>query len=320
MADNTAQTSRRTLGRTGLSVSRIGLGGGGPSCLGRKQGRSDAEAVRLVQRAFDLGINFVDTSQRNGTEDIIGRAIRGCNRDGLVLSTKATVSDGGKLHSPREFAAAIDSSLRTLGTPYIDIMHFHGVLPQEYDYVVAELLPVMEGFRDAGKLRYIGLTEIFDRDREHAMLRRALKDDYWDAMMVGFNLVNQSARESVLVPAAEKDIGLLGMFAVRRALVSAETFTGVLQDLQSRGQLPAGLDVAATVEQLCCAEGEHGAMTSIAYRYCRDEPAIHCVLAGTGDTGHLEQNVQAFCAPPLSVTARRLIDATFGGVADFSGN
>ncbi len=102
-------------------------------------------------------------------------------------------------------------------------MHFHAVLPQEYDYVVAKLLPVMEKFRAAGKVRYIGLTEIFDRDRDHAMLRRALADDCWDVMMVGFNMVNQSARDVVFPAAQEKNIGILGMFAVRRALTSAES-------------------------------------------------------------------------------------------------
>ena len=154
-----------------------------------------------------------------------------------MLSTKATVSEGGVLKTASQFTASLENSLQALGTPYIDIMHFHGVLPHEYEYVVAELLPVMEKFRAAGKVRYIGLTEIFDRDRDHAMLRRALADDCWDVMMVGFNMVNQSARELVFPAAQEKNIGILGMFAVRRALTSAELFGQAMRELQSLGAL-----------------------------------------------------------------------------------
>jgi len=310
----------RTLGRTGLQVSRIGLGGGGHSCLGRTQGKTEAESVRVVQRAIELGINLFDTSGRNGTERIIGRGIRGHDRDALVLSTKRTVSEAGVLNSAAQFAAALDESLQLLDTPYVDIMHFHGVAPGEYDYVVAELLPVMERFRAQGKVRYIGLTEIFDKDRDHAMLRRALADDYWDVVMVGFNMVNQSARERVLIAAREKDIGILGMFAVRRALASAEAFRQALHELVSAGELAPDFEIDASIERLCTDAGQRGALADIAYRYCRDERGMHSVLVGTGDIGHLEQNVATFLQPPLPASTRRFIAETFGHITDFSGN
>ena len=309
-----------TLGRTGLRVSQVGLGAGGNSCLGRKKGKTEAESVQVVKRAIDLGINLIDTSGRNLTEGIIGRGIQGYDRANLVLSTKRTVSEAGVLNTAKQFGDSLETSFKTLNTPYIDIMHFHGVLPDEYDYVVAELLPVMEEFRAAGKIRHIGLTEIFDRDRDHTMLRRALADDFWDVMMVGFNMVNQSARDLIFAAAQEKKIGVLGMFAVRRAFASAEAFRQALLDLQSRGKLSTHLDVEHILENLK-GKGEHRAtVAEIAYRYCRDEPAIHSVLMGTGEISHLEKNVKTFAAPPLTDDSRRYIAETFGHISDFSGN
>lgn len=320
MPENAIGVKYRALGRTGLRVSQIGLGGGGNSCLGRKKGKTEAESVRVVTRAIDLGINLIDTAARNGTESIIGRAIRGSDRDKLVLSTKATVSEGRVLHTAAQFTSSLENSLMALRTPYIDIMHFHGVLPHEYEYVVAELLPVMEKFRAAGKVRYIGLTEVFDRDRDHAMLRRALADDCWDVMMVGFNMVNQSARELVFPAAQEKNIGILGMFAARRALTSSDSFSQALRELQSRGELSPALDIKHTIARLTDRGEQHKPLANIAYRYCRDEPAVHSVLMGTGEISHLEQNVRTFSEPPLADDTRRFIAETFGHIRDFSGN
>ncbi|HMF49825.1 MAG TPA: aldo/keto reductase, partial [Candidatus Saccharimonadales bacterium] len=78
-----------TLGRTGLRVSVVGLGCGGPSRLGmRNDAQSADNAVALVKQALDLGVNFLDTAQTYGTEPILGKAIAGVPRDRLVISTK----------------------------------------------------------------------------------------------------------------------------------------------------------------------------------------------------------------------------------------
>ena len=320
LSANAGNLEYKTLGRTRLRVSQVGLGGGGASCLGRNKGKTEAESEGVVRRAIELGINLLDTSARNGTERIIGRGIRGFDRDSLVLSTKRTVSEAGVLNTAAQFAGALEDSLRALDTPYVDIMHFHGVLPHEYDYVVGELLPVMEAFRDQGKVRFIGLTEIFDRDRDHAMLRRALEDDCWDVMMVGFNMVNHSARDRVFGAAQDRDIGILGMFAIRRALASEQSFRETLRELRVRGDLPPDLDIDQTIERLMGDDQPRRPIADIAYRYCRDEPAIHSVLMGTGEIEHLEQNVKTFGRPPLPDATRRLIADTFGHITDFSGN
>ena len=308
------------LGRTGLSVSSLGLGGGGKSCLGRKTGVSEAQSIRLVKRALELGVNFIDTSARNGTEGIIGSAIRGEDRQRLVLSSKANVSIGETLVDAGQFAASIDNSLRALGTDYIDIMQFHGVLPEEYDFMLQELMPIMLQFQQAGKIRFIGLSEHFDRDREHAMLQRALQDDYWDVLMVGYNLLNQTARHSIFPLTLERNIGVLCMFAVRRAFTTAAALRLVLAELIASGDLPDDFDVDTLLGELTGPSQPGRSVTDTAYRFCRDEQGIDSVLVGTGDIGHLEQNLASFHRPLLPAQTVRLIEQHFGHISDFSGN
>jgi aryl-alcohol dehydrogenase-like predicted oxidoreductase len=83
-------------------------------------------------------------------------------------------------------------------------------------------MPVLERARQAGKIRCVGVTEAFESDTRHAMLQRALQDDCWQVMMVGYNLVNPSARRRVLAETKRKGIATLGMFAVRRGLIDEE--------------------------------------------------------------------------------------------------
>ena len=76
-----------TLGRTGLRVSVAGLGAGGNSLLGARQGLSRSQSVELVHKAFDLGVNFIDTAPNYGTEELVGDALASRRRDAIVVST-----------------------------------------------------------------------------------------------------------------------------------------------------------------------------------------------------------------------------------------
>src|SRR5262249_49341052 len=78
-----------TLGSTGLKVSVAGLGCGGNSRIGLGTGLSEAQSVALVREALDLGVNFLDTAASYGTEQVIGKAIRGRPRAAVVISTKS---------------------------------------------------------------------------------------------------------------------------------------------------------------------------------------------------------------------------------------
>jgi L-galactose dehydrogenase len=78
-----------TLGRTGLKVSVAGLGCGGSSCLGQTSGQSIDYSVGIIQRALDLGVNYIDTARHYGTEEVIGALLQHVPRDTFTLATKA---------------------------------------------------------------------------------------------------------------------------------------------------------------------------------------------------------------------------------------
>src|SRR5215468_8598768 len=84
----------KPLGKTGLTVSVAGLGCGGNSRLGLSRGASFDDCVAIVRTAIDLGVNFLDTAEAYGTEEIVGAAVRKHDRDKLVISTKALFSSG----------------------------------------------------------------------------------------------------------------------------------------------------------------------------------------------------------------------------------
>ena len=91
-------------------------------------------------------------------------------------------------------ALSLEASLKRLETDYVDIYSLHGVAADEYDYLTSEIFPSLQQLKTEGKIRFIGITEAFHSDPGHEMLQRALKDDIWDVIMVGINILNQSAR------------------------------------------------------------------------------------------------------------------------------
>src|SRR6186997_771049 len=112
-----------TLGRTGLNVSVAGLGCGGNSRIGQGAGLNTAQSVALVREALDLGVNFIDTAEAYGTEEIVGGAIKGRPRDAVIVSTKTHVTAAGAPKSADAMVASLEASLRRLGTDYVDIFH-----------------------------------------------------------------------------------------------------------------------------------------------------------------------------------------------------
>lgn len=295
-----------TLGRTGLRVSVMGLGGGGDSRLGTKE--DEAQGVKLVRRALDQGVNFIDTAEAYGTETAIGRALREVPRDRFVLSTKKTTTDVSL--SAKDVSSALEASLSRLGTDYVDIYHLHGVTPEDYPRVRDEALPTLLRLKEQGKIRHLGITEKFVVDPQHRMLELALKDDFWDVVMVGFNLLNQSGRERVFAATRAHDVGTLIMFAVRRALSRPERLKELLQEMR----LPSD-----TLDFLL----ESGVVKSLpeaAYRFCRYEPGAHVVLSGTSNEAHLAENIASLAEPDLPADVRSKLERIFAGFDHVSGH
>ena len=305
-----------TLGRTGLKVSVMGLGCGGPSRIGQSTGNSEDESIAIVKYALKSGINFIDTAEVYQTERIVGHGIKGYNRENLVLSTKK--STWGNL-KPKDVLKSFERSLKNLGTDYIDIYHLHGVILSDYDYLVSEIMPTLQELRDQGKIRFLGITERFNPDPHHSMIQRALQDDIWDVMMVGFNILNQSARDRVLAKAIEKNIGILIMFAVRLALSRPKRLIECLNELIGKNQIsPSEINIEDPLKFLIHKNGAKN-LVDAAYRFCRYEPGIHVTLSGTGNLSHLKDNLESILRPPLTEKDLIKLKKIFKNVDSISG-
>src|SRR5262245_4131685 len=308
-----------TLGRTGLEVSVVGLGCGGHSRLGMSNGNDEAHASSVVSAALDLGINFIDTPRAYGTETAVGHAIRG-KRDRVVLSTKALPSGASGPMSAAELRESLERSLQRIGTDYVDVFHLHGVLADQYAHCVDELVPELERAKEAGKVRFLGITERFGTDTNHTMLQRSLPDDHFDVIMVGHNLINPSARTSVFPRTIEQDVGTLIMFAVRRALTSPERASNVVDTLISSGTLNTdGIDRADPLG-FVTSHPRVKSLVEAAYRFCRYEPGAHVILTGTGNVVHLRENVESILAPPLPDDVSTRLATLFGHLDSVSGD
>jgi aryl-alcohol dehydrogenase-like predicted oxidoreductase len=309
-----------TLGKTGLKVSVVGLGCGGPSRLGlRDNADSQQRAIGLVRQAIDLGVNFIDTAQSYETEGIVGKAIAAIPRDQVVISTKKTLPDG-RQNPENEIKKGLEQSLKHLGTDCIDVYHLHGVEPKDYDFARDRLMPVMRRLREQGKIRFIGVSEGFVEDPSHQMLQQSLKEDLWDVVMVGFNLLNPSARRTVFSTTQDKRVGVLNMFAVRRALSQPERLKTIVADLIRKGAVSPSATSARDLVDFILGESSAQTLPEVAYRFCRHERGVDVVLTGTGNPEHLKANVESILKPALPEPVLQKLEATFGKLDHLTGN
>jgi aryl-alcohol dehydrogenase-like predicted oxidoreductase len=310
-----------TLGRTGLKVSVAGLGCGGPSRLGiRNDPQSANHAVALIKRAIDLGVNCLDTAQNYGTEAVVGKAIAGVPRERLVISTKKTLISPDHPDPEAEVIKGLEQSLKAIGTHYIDVYHLHGVEPKDYAFAKERLMPVMRRLKESGKVRFIGVTEGFVADPAHRVLQDGLAEDLWDVVMVGFSLLNPSARKTVFPATQQKRVGVLNMFAVRRALSRPERLREIVAELVAKGTIAKNLLDAKVPLGFLVKETDAKTIPEAAYRFCRHERGVDVVLFGTGNPTHLEENVAAILKPPLPQPALQKLDEIFGALDHLTGN
>lgn len=310
-----------TLGRTGLDVSVAGLGCGGHSRLGLGTGGSEAQAIAVVQAAIDMGITVIDTAAAYGTEAVVGAAIKG-RRDRLVIATKVMVTaddqitpiDGGELRR------RVETSLARLGIDCVDILHLHAVRLHDYRHSVDVLLPALADLRAAGKLRFIGITERFDGDSRHQMLSHAVADGHWDAVMGGFNILNQSARAGLLGASRDHGVGVFCMYAVRGALAQRARVRDLVARLVACGEVDGVAVDSDDPLGFVVREGGAESLADAAYRFCRHTPGIHVVLTGTGNVAHLVANVRSITAPPLPAPIVDRLIRIFGRATSVTGN
>jgi aryl-alcohol dehydrogenase-like predicted oxidoreductase len=311
-----------TLGRTGLDVSVAGLGCGGHSRLGLANGASEDEAVAVVHRALDLGINVIDTARAYGTEEVVGRALAK-RRDEVILSTKAIPEVNGELLTTDRLRGSVEKSLGRLRTDHIDLFFVHGMGVRHLEHCREVLAPELARLREEGKIGFVAASEAFASDTTHQALTTALDagDDWFDVAMVGFNLLNPSARARLFAGTQARGIGVLVMFAVRRALSDPEACRAVIADLVSEGAVDPAT-VADRDDPLGFLVHPDGGASVIdaAYRFARHEPGCDVVLTGTGSVAHLEQNVHSITSGPLPEGDLERLRAMFGAVDSVSGN
>jgi aryl-alcohol dehydrogenase-like predicted oxidoreductase len=147
-----------------LEVSRIGLGAMGMSHGFTGAGTDDAESIRTIHRALELGVNLIDTAEIYGpfvNEELVGEALRG-RRDEVVLATKFGMvsheggGPGNLDSSPANVRTAVEGSLKRLGTDRIDLYYQHRVDPKT---PIEDTMGALAELVEQGKIRYVGLSE-----------------------------------------------------------------------------------------------------------------------------------------------------------------
>ena len=311
----------RTLGRTGLRVSLLGFGSGGPSNLGQRKGLTQRQQDALIRRCFDLGINLFDTADAYGdSEAILGRALEGIARDSYFLVTKwRHDNNGGEQRDPLELATSVEKSLRLLGTDYIDVMQFHGLTPSRYSTVVERYYPVIKRLQEQGKIRFTGLSVWFSADPEQEVAVLALKSNpgLWDTVMLKYGILNQHAVREALPLALEHGVGVLNMAPVRIKLPHPDLLEQQIAAWKERGYLPK--DSLPDSDPLgWLVHDDVDSVISAGYKFAADHPAIATVLSGTSSIEHLERNVAALEKPYLAEPDTSRLVSLFGEIAEYA--
>ena len=306
------------LGRSGLKVSALSLGTGGPSRIGQRTHADETRSHQVIQRALDLGVNLLDTAATYGeSEEILGRALKDIDRQRFYLATKFSPDPGedGTLVDGKDVLASCERSLQRLQTDVIDLFQFHGLVPGNYEEAVERLYPTVQRLQEQGKIRFIGVTEYFYRDPGHEMLKAALRDNLWDTVMVKYGILNMSAEHEVLPLAKAQDVGVINMSAVRVKLTRPDKLVEIIERWKQLGLLernavpgedPLGFLVHDDVRSIVDA----------GYRFGAAHDAVSTVLIGTGNVEHLEANVASVLGPPLPAEDMKRLRDLFAHVIE----
>jgi len=264
---------RRTLGRTGLSVSELALGtvelglDYGISTPGERLKPDRRDAAELLHNALDLGLNLIDTARAYGdAEEIIGETLRD-RRDEFVLVSKVGAN-------PSAVRGAVEASLQALRTDHIDVMMIHCGADADPDPATAGELGRL---RDAGALRFLGASVYGER----AALA-AIDSEWCDCIEIAYSALDRRPEALILARAAERSIGLLARSVLLKGALTRRIHT-----------LPAGFGpLRNAVFSLCDAAGtdiDH--LPEVAYRYILTEELPHSLLVGSAHLAELQECV-----------------------------
>ena len=294
----------RPLGRTGLQVSRLGLG---TSVLARKAAPDDVP--RIIRAALDAGINLIDTANiygRGDAERMVGNALHdlGC-RENVLVATKLH----GRMHdtdpnqrgsSRRHIIEQCEGSLRRLRTDYIDLYQLHRPEPST---PIDETLRAFDDLVRQGKVRYVGtsvfpawkLIEALWASREHRLVRFATEQP-------PYHLLDRRIERELVPMARTHGLGLItwsplagGMLTGRYSREAPDAAEGRLNDenwFSKRSHfVPAAFNVVDRLAQLAEARGCTAAQVAIAWANTR--PGVTCTLIGNRTPDQLRDNLAA---------------------------
>lgn len=303
----------RKLGNQGLSVSELGLG-----CMGMSEfyGSSDEqEAIATIQRALELGINFLDTADMYGpftNEKLVGRAIQD-RRDQVIIATKfgnVRTEDGGWAGisgKPEYVRQACDASLKRLGVDVIDLYYQHRVDPT---VPIEDTIGAMAELVQQGKVRYLGMSEAAP-----ATIRRAQAVHPISALQTEYSLWSRDPEDEILATVRELGIGFVPYSPLGRGFLS-----GAIQRPEDLAEddfrrhsprfqgenFAKNLQLVEQVKSIASEKGVTPGQLALAWLLAQGEDIVP--IPGTKRRNYLEENVGAI---EIQLTAEDLqrIDA-----------
>ena len=288
------------IGRTGLRVTRLGLGGvalsGAPPATDPHVASPESEAVALIRRSLDLGLNYLDTAPMYGvghSERRYGQALHGIPRDRYVLSTKVgrVLRPGAEGQTTWAFdfsregaRASFESSLDRLGIERIDIVFVHD--PDEhYEAALAGAFPVLRELRADGRIRAIG-AGMNQWQMELAFAREGYNDCF---LLAGrYTLLDQTALPEFLPYCVEHHISVVAGGPYNSGILAVGPRAGAT--FNYRAAPPEVMDKAARIAQVC--ERHRVPLKAAALQFILAHPAIASVIPGARSVAEVEENAR----------------------------
>ncbi|MGC8794347.1 MAG: aldo/keto reductase [Bryobacteraceae bacterium] len=300
----------RTLGTTGLQVSEIGYGAWG---IGGTQwiGGDDRESLAALRRAFELGLNFVDTALAYGdghSERLVGQAVREAPHT-VYVATKVPPKNrlwparpgiGIKEVFPYEYIIrCTELSLRNLGLDHIDLQQLHVWNPEwlhEEDWRRA-----FEELKRSGKVRFVGVS-LNDHQPDSAL--GLIETGLIDTVQVIYNIFDQSPERRLFPLCQQRNIGVLARVPFDEGALTGQITARSQFDPRDfrysyfRGDRKRQVEerVAALKRDLAGVEGD---LPEIALRFCLSHPAVSTVIPGMRKVKHVEANLAVSDRGPL---------------------
>jgi aryl-alcohol dehydrogenase-like predicted oxidoreductase len=292
----------RTLGRTGIRVSPYALGA---LALGTPIGNpDDDDSARVIHKALDAGINFVDTSDTYGESEVaVGKALKG-RRDSVVLATKFSRPVGDDPNhqgaSRRWIMTAVENSLRRLQTDYIDLYQVHRPDPSTD---VEETLSALSDLIHSGKVRAVGTSGLPASDIIEAQWtaeRRGLQR--FRTEQPPYSILSRGIEREVLPIAQRYGMGILVWGPLAQGMLTGRVRKGRPTDLRRAALLTALSDERRidTVEQLIPLADKAGLpMTHLALAFAIAHPGVTSAIIGPHT---MEQLDDLLAAADVSLT------------------